>query len=269
MFWGFLMTCIVCSGEDDSPDVGFPGGPEDPPDIELPDTGDDGAPAFLVVDPGSLDFGELPCDEESWLTLVLRNEGGEPLYLHDVFLEQQTEVFELGPVGTTLLEAGEETEMDVGFNAGLIGDATASVWIASSDIEVPELEVPLSATALAPILDINPYEFDFGTVAIGCEVSQLITLSNVGNSTLELTNLDLNTGSSELVLDLLTDTNGALSWSIEPGESVEALVTYTPSDGYQDVSYLLVDSSDPKSPTAMATQSGVGSDEGQSPDCGN
>lgn len=267
MFWGFLMTCIVCNGEDDSPDVGFPGGPDDPPDIVVPDTGDgEDALPRLVVTPESLDFGEVGCDEEAWLTLVFGNEGAAGLFISDLSLEQDAEVFELGPLGTTSLAPGQQTEVEVGFTGCHIGETTGALWV-SSDAE-PEFEVPLSAMGVGPIIDVQPKEFDFGTTAVGCESAQPLTISNVGNATLVVTDLTFNTGSEDLHVDLQTGLNGELAWSLEPGQSVEILVGYAPGDEYQDISYLLVDSTDPETPSFLATQSGTGV-EGQSPDCGD
>ena len=78
-------------------------------------------------------------------------------------------------------------------------DYNNSVLIYSDDPDESTVEIPLTGTGIAPVIDVSPVEYDFGTLYIGCDSEQAFTISNIGNADLQVTGFDFNTGSSDYV----------------------------------------------------------------------
>ena len=137
-------------------------------------------------------------------------------------------------------------------------DYTNSVLIGSDDPDEPVVEIPLTGTGIAPVIDVSPSEFDFGSLYIGCDAMQAFTVSNVGNADLDVTGFDFNTGSADFDFDDAEDINGDLPWTLGPSQSVEVYVAFEPFDEYDDLAYLMVESTDPYTPEVMSLIEGVG-----------
>lgn len=101
---------------------------------------------------------------------------------------------------------------------------------------------PFKGAPLLPAIAVEPEAIDFGAVPDGEETSAVLTVENVGEATLTLTDLSLE-GPGAFTLDL-----SALTDSLEPGEQTEAIVTYTPWS-VEDTGAVLVESDDPERET--------------------
>ena len=228
---------------------------------------DDRAPDILVT-PLEIDFGALAVRDAAQATeiVTITNEGEGDLHLTGISTSDPDAPFDLLPVGSVLVPPGQSTDFAVTFAPETAQTYTASVLIDSDDPDEPTVEVVLFGDGIAPIIDVDPQEYDFGQLYIGCENMQPLLVKNIGNENLEVTGFTYNTGSEDLFFDSSSDLNGDLPWTVAPGGEVEVWVDYAPLDEYQDVAYLMVDSNDPFSPTYMATQSGLGALYGENVD---
>ena len=100
-----------------------------------------------------------------------------------------------------------------------------------------------------PVIQVTPNVLVFGLVADQDQSSQFFQIENVGNDTLILGDLRLE-GSA--AYSLTTDASGQ---SLEPSETVDAMVTYQPL-GDPDVGQAVIPSNDAETPEAVVTFSG-------------
>ncbi|MCB9791994.1 MAG: choice-of-anchor D domain-containing protein [Alphaproteobacteria bacterium] len=222
----------------------------------------------IEVDPGEIHFGALAAGEGSSLAelVTVWNVGDGPLHVYDLELSDAEAPFTVGAIGSVRVPPGQSTQFIVTFAPTTASFSRASVRITTDDPDEPVSEVLLQGSGVAPVIDVTPQEYDFGTLYIGCDGQQPLRIANVGNDTLIVEELLSVTASQDFVFDDMVDQHGPLPWALEPGESVDVWVDYAPLDEYQDVQYLSVRSNDPYTPTFMATQSGSGALYGENTD---
>ncbi len=233
------------------------------------DVGDDGEPD-ITVDPESIAFGAMAVGGETtaFETVTVRNDGTQALEIHGLELAdpELNSVYTIGAINSVLVPPGGETFFTVTFEPLTAVEYSTRVLIDSNDPDEPQVGVDLTATGEAPVISLSPTNYDFGTLYIGCDNVQPITISNVGNAELVVSDFDYVTASDDLYLDSNESVNGPLPWSIAPGSSLEVLVDYEPLDDYADDGTIQVASNDPFQPVAMAYQTGGGALYGQNLD---
>jgi hypothetical protein len=225
----------------------------------------------IAVNPESVDFGPLAVGdrESASVNVEIWNNGEADLHIINLELDDADAPFDLGAVESVLVPAGQFTTFVVSFTPETAASYSANVLIDSDDPDSPTLAVPLSGDGIAPVIDVTPAEFDFGTLYIGCDSLQPLVITNIGNDNLIVDAFAYNTGSTDLYFDSDAETNGDIEeqpWELVPYASAEVWVDYAPLDEYQDVAYLMIDSNDPATPTFMATQQGNGALAGENTD---
>ncbi|MCP4805368.1 MAG: choice-of-anchor D domain-containing protein [Proteobacteria bacterium] len=233
--------------------------------------GDDDFAPDISTDPTFYDFGSLQVGERESLTIPIQilNDGDSDLRIMDVHLSDADSAYDLGVVESVLVPPGRSTAFTVTFTPETAVQYEVAVLIDSNDPDEPTYEVPLSGLGIAPIVEVLPSEYDFGTLYIGCEGLLPVSIGNAGNDDLVVDDLVYSTGSTDLAFDADVAENGDFEvepWEILPGAEVEVWIDYAPLDEYQDVAYLQVFSNDPVQPTAQATQNGNGALAGQNTD---
>jgi hypothetical protein len=220
----------------------------------------DGAPD-ITVDPTSVTFDayEVGVSAAQTEVVVVTNDGDADLHIQDLYLEDTTAPFTVGAISSVLVQPGATAQFTVTFEAQTSGDATGTVLIESDDPDEPVVSVDLNGNGIAPLIEVTPESYDFGTLYVGCDSRLPLTIANVGTADLVISSLEYNTASvDDLLLDEALSTNGALPWTLAPEETVEVYVDYAPLDEYADIAYLMIASNDPWVPTTMATQNGGG-----------
>lgn len=227
---------------------------------------DEGLQPDIEVDPASIAFGELNVFDDDGAAsatvseiVTVSNVGEGDLHIDTITLADDDAVeFELSAITSVLINPSGSAQFTVSFTPQTSASYDNSVLIESDDPDEPVVEIPLTGTGIAPVIDVSPAEFDFGTLYIGCDAMQAFTISNVGNASLDVTGFDFNTGSADFDFDDAEDLNGDLPWPLDAGDSVEVYVNYEPFDEYDDLAYLMVESTDPYTPEVMSIIDGVG-----------
>jgi len=227
---------------------------------------DDSVPD-IEVDPGSIDFGDVyaydtsagaaPPDEVSQV-VTISNVGEGDLLIQDLELQDGNSAYTLGSISSVAIASGGTATFTVTFSPETSSSVGDTVLVTSNDPDEGVVEIPIVGNGIAPAIEISPSEYDFGTLYIGCDGEQALSIANVGNADLIVDSFEFNTGSTDLVFDPAYDANGELPWTIAPGDTKEVFVEFTPFDEYDDVSYLFVSSNDPYIPEAMALQEAAG-----------
>ena len=95
-----------------------------------------------------------------------------------------------------------------------------------------------------PAIEVLPNPVDFGVVPVGEESSQVLTLSSIGDATLNVTAMQI--GAGRETFSLVEPRNG----TYEPDTSTELVVTYR-SDGSETTGELQILSNDPADPNLV------------------
>ncbi|MGQ4554504.1 PKD domain-containing protein [Halobellus sp. GM3] len=184
------------------------------PEIALPD--------------GDVDFGEVGTGNESTETVRIANYGTEPLDVASVTVTgADRSAFAVEGVPDTVA-AGATESVDVTFAPSDAGNHTAVFAVDSDDPTVGTVERDLNGSAVAPSIDANPRNVDFGNVTVGETVSFNVTVRNLHSS-----KSNLSVRSTQITGkdpgDFEVSDGSDAPFSLEPGDSKKIQVNFTPS----------------------------------------
>ena len=212
--------------------------------------------ASLVVSPDAVDFGETDAGTAASVEVTLSNEGGENLRLFAI--DSEDAELDVGFPGTVLIPTGSSTSFEVRWTPATAEALAASVSVESDDPEGPVFEIPVEGIGIAPVLEIDPAQLDFGEVLVGCDAEEGIALTNSGNTALSIEGSTFDAGGA-----FTLDFSEALPVELAPGASVQGTVVFAPEDEGEVEATWTLDSSDPADPTAsvVAVATGVVGEE--------
>ncbi|MEC7987628.1 MAG: choice-of-anchor D domain-containing protein [Myxococcota bacterium] len=223
------------------------------------DLSGDGTPE-ISVSPVSISFPSL--DASSGLNatevVIVTNVGDADLHISDIYLEDDTGPFSLNAISSPLLPPAGTAQFAVTFAPTTAASNIGIAHIESDDPVRPVVDISLNGIGVAPIIDITPNAYDFGTLYIGCNSEQYLTISNVGTAELIISNFGFSTASPDIAFDSLESSNGPLPWSLQPNQTLDVSVAYNPYDEVSDQAFLTVTSNDPYTPDVLVTQEGTG-----------
>ena len=229
------------------------------PIVERPSTPDQSP--NIVVSPKVIDFGSLNANgENADEDVTISNSGDEVLYIDEIQLNIASNVFTVSPLdGRDVLHPGEDAQFTITYDPNTYESNQNKVVIVSSDPRDYESYVHLGGSGDAPVININPPEYDFGNILVGCEKRVDVTISNTGNVQLIIDQIDyFITYPADLGIYDFEKDYGPLPWVIAPGETVELSIFYYPTDVDVDYGRIEVYSNDPLSPVVDARQEAAG-----------
>lgn len=229
---------------------------EDTAVIEEPDP--DPPPEYpdIEVSHTAIDFGNLNALGDVGIEIVsVKNVGDADLNVSDLRLNLGSAVYALTPIGSTVISPGSHSTFSVEYDPVTYEINSDSVTIESNDPDESVVIIPVTGNGSAPVIDLDPVYYDFGTTYIGCDEAMDVRVSNIGDVDLVVSDLRFFvTYPTELSVDQNEEINGLLPWIISPGDSKDVTVYHVPFDELSDTSFLEVDSNDPVSPTVAADQ---------------
>ena len=216
--------------------------------------------AEILVHPTHIDFGNLVSGFESdQKSFTVINTGDDDLIITSPFLLSGEDKFAIGDSGEEdiVVEAGELVEFHVTYTPETFEHNSGMIEFLSSDEDEPEIQVSLEGFGDAPVMTVDPVDFDYGDISIGCDNEERITITNDGNLPLTIDSVvQMVTQPADIILEFgsLPD----LPWHLDPGLSVDFLVSYIPNDVGQDDSIITIAGNDPYTPEIEAIQYGSG-----------
>ena len=214
----------------------------------------------MLVHPQEIDFGRLDAGTETGHeTFVIVNTGDEDLKIFAPDLVSGNFRFEIDEYETDeiTIAGGDLLEVNVYYNPETYETNGAYVSVEGNDEENPDVQVLLTGGGDAPVIDVSPLEFDYGDISIGCDNEERITIRNEGNQDLIVETI---TQMVTQPVDILMEM-GSLPpppWTILPGQELDFLVSYIPSDIGGDASDIEITSNDPVNPLVITEQIGDG-----------
>jgi hypothetical protein len=219
----------------------------------------------ILVSPLTIDFGRIDAKNSVTEIVTIQNIGEGELHIINVEFDLADSIYSIGTIGSVLIPPDGVTNFSITFDPITAAQENNRIFIDSDDPDEPTTVVQLLGEGLAPVIDISPAEYDFGQMYIGCDESLPITITNIGNMDLEVSEFSFVTA-GDLYFDADVSINGSLPWVLPPNNSVEVWVDYFPLDEFSDTSYLTTLSSDSVSPTNLTMQHGSGIEYGNNKD---
>ncbi|UCE17418.1 MAG: choice-of-anchor D domain-containing protein [Gemmatimonadota bacterium] len=102
----------------------------------------------ILLDPTSIDFGEVTVGETAQRTLTISNEGTEDLIVSEMALDNRA--FAVEPT-TVTVSGGSSSNVTVSFTPGSEGVITGTLTVTSNDPVQPTVEVPLNGSGAGGI----------------------------------------------------------------------------------------------------------------------
>lgn len=228
----------------------------------------DGQPVCIEVDPGQVVFDQLEVAVDEPQTAVVRviNNCEGDLEIRRLELEDHADTFTVGQVSSVLVRGGSETDFTVTFDPQTAANYETRVLIENNSDDTPVASVKLTGEGIAPVIEVSPDSYDFGSPYIGCQLSQPYTIANAGNADLLVEDFELFTASNDFDFDPNKGSNGELPLLVSPGNEVEVYVKYLPLDEFVDSAYLTVLSNDPFTPEVVVQSEGTGNKYGDNTD---
>jgi len=216
--------------------------------------------AEILVHPEHIDFGHLESGFESdqkYFTVI--NTGDEDLIISSPVLISESERFSL-PLEDEediVIAAGEMVQFDVGFEPETYESNSGEIEIISNDEDERLSLVTLEGYGDAPVMTVTPESFDYGDISIGCDNEERVTITNDGNLPLIIDSVtQMVTQPQDILMEF-----GSLPeppWVIDPGLSLDFLVSYVPNDVGYDESIVRIAGNDPMTPEVEVIQYGDG-----------
>ena len=147
-------------------------------------------PQISVV-PASVSFGNVVVGTKNTQTITLKNAGTANLSVSQATVSGSG----FATSGLTLpltLTPGQSTNFNVAFAPAGAGSVTGSVSLVSNAPGSPTA-IPLSGSGVAATLQLSasPTSLSFGNVSVGSSITQSVTLTNTGNSSVSISQMNV------------------------------------------------------------------------------
>ena len=202
----------------------------------------------ITVEPESLIFDTIAVGSSSVDMLSITNTGSDTLLIYNLFSPDS--IFSVNTDSFNVLP-GDNQIVLVTFVPNQPTDYSSDLFIVNNDPETDTLVVLLTGVGfiLAPEISVDPIYLAFDTTAAGSSNLKLLTIYNIGNATLTISNIS----STESVFS-----TNLTSYDIQPGDSQMVQVAFTPTEPIIYTSNLFVISNDSEMDTLIVPVSGVG-----------
>tara|TARA_R110001583_G_scaffold12612_8_gene55878 strand:+ start:9954 stop:11555 length:1602 start_codon:yes stop_codon:yes gene_type:complete len=214
----------------------------------------------IEVDPLSHSFGALSAGSETGdIVITIRNIGNDDLNISDIYVQGLISNFYISSSPVGIIEPLDSAELIVSYDPMTYETNSEIVTILSNDSDEPSVDILLDGSGDAPVITITPEYRDFGNVYLGCDETETVIIGNIGNSNLIISDIEyFATVPVDFLLQEYESTCGTLPITIEPGDSIDLQVDYSPIDDLDDSAYIEVISNDPLTPRATSSHDGLG-----------
>lgn len=239
MFWAILATLLGCN------DYAIK-----TVEVREPD---------ILVHPEHINFGHLVSGiEEESETFTVTNTGDEDLKILAPVLVSGNSRYSLQTDQTEyVIPGGELIEFELKYKPETFEANGAYIDIESNDEDESLSRITVEGYGDAPVMSVSPLTFDYGTISIGCDNEERITVRNDGNMDLIITSMtQMVTQPVDILFEL-----GSLPpapWILMPGQEIDFLVSYIPTDIGFDDSQITIQGNDPNLPEVISAQWGHG-----------
>tara|TARA_Y100001973_G_scaffold105978_1_gene181312 strand:+ start:4945 stop:6498 length:1554 start_codon:yes stop_codon:yes gene_type:complete len=213
----------------------------------------------IIVHPEHIDFGHLIGSVESAVeSFTVINAGEGDLEISSPVLVSGNDRYNLQDVEDSyVISGGEILEFFIEYSPKTFEANGAYIDINSNDEDEPLSRVTIEGYGDAPVMTVFPQDFDYGSITIGCDNEERITIKNTGNMDLQIDEVvQMVTQPADIIMEF--GSLPPLPWFLEPEQEIDFLVSYIPTNIGNDESQVSIEGSDPQTPEIITTQVGNG-----------
>ncbi len=192
----------------------------------------------------ALDFGSVLVGSDSSRTLSISNTGNEPLKIDSLKLTGTDTAFyswQTDALPATIAADDEPLGIQLTYAPVDTGVSLSQLHIYSNDPQQNDKSIALTGYGVRPILYPGETELAFGTHPVSGDTTILLPLENIGNTTLNISNMEILGADSSAFL--LPDGNDPLI--ILPGGKDTLSIRFAPTTGGSKQATLRLYSNDP------------------------
>lgn len=215
-------------------------------------------PAQLIseVVPMALSFGVIGLGEPETLPVTVYNLGDSEMSLVAA-RSSSSDLKIVAPLNLPIAPDSTAT-IDVTWAPAVPEDLIATLDLLVSSSEgggVQEYSLPVTGTAAGPVITLAADDLAFGDVKVGCSDTRVLTITNSGLGELTLESLAFTEGED---LTVAASDGSTAPWTLASYQSLDLVVTYTPTEERDLVSSLQILSDDPVNPLMEVGLTGAG-----------
>ncbi|MBT7789142.1 MAG: choice-of-anchor D domain-containing protein, partial [Calditrichaeota bacterium] len=182
-----------------------------------------------------LDFDQVNVGERSGQSLIITNVGNQNLSILNIVVEG--DYFYLQFDEELALMPDESVEICVNFAPESPGEFEGELIVFSSDPDHEITIVTLLGTGVGePSISVDPENLDFDGVSLGESSNLSLNISNIGNLPLTV---------SDIVVEGFFTTDFEAEFTLQPNESTDVVVIFTPEEPGRFETNLVIISDDP------------------------
>jgi len=202
----------------------------------------------LVIEISSIDFDVLSVisDPVAQNSIVIRNSGTGELKVAGMDrVIGDDEAFSTNAPALMIIPAGETEDVNIYFHPNTSGLFEGLLFPNG------KVSIELTGNGTAPVAELSPLEPEFSDIAVGCEETIQVNLTNLGDERLDILDVYVDGSPSYSVSEVTED-------YLEPNEAATMPITYSPIDGGINAATLIIQTNDPLTPTSIASLTAVG-----------
>ena len=178
----------------------------------------------IVIDPTSINFGNVNVGNSLQRSVSITNNGTAPLVISSVSITGGVFRF-INSETTIIVEPDSSYDLIVQFAPIAAIDYSGSITLTHNANGSPST-IPLRGMGLSSSIVIDPTSIDFGDVNIGDSLQKIVKIANGGNADLVISSLGL----SGANISLFSFTpNPTLPITLTPSQSVDLTVKFLPT----------------------------------------
>lgn len=210
---------------------------------------------LVDISPPFVNFGAVAPNTSVSRAAIVTNISGDPCFLRGVELTRGSSPdFTNNSPNLGILIPGRTRELAVSYSPTTPGTATGAIEVTIADSLVNGMQqtytVPLFASSATPGIRVEPTDLPFGDV-LG-RTTMDFTIYAIGTQPVTVTGFDWTAPDPEFSLDRPRTT----PFTLQPGDTQQVTVAYTPADMTGDTAILTVRSDDAASPAIDVTTTG-------------
>lgn len=215
----------------------------------------------LVVQPASIDFGEVVVGHRSDIGITLKNEGYGRLDVASAGLVDLSSADFVITEVPAEVEPRSEAYLAVRYTPEGEGQDLGVIRLVTTDPQTPELDIPLVGMGVQPRIDVDPESLWFGTVEPGASYTQSFTVTAAGSGALVVDALGFGDAALAEAYTLGLPDGYAEPYRVENGLAFVVTVTFAPPDTAPWEGEVRITSNDPDAPLALVSLKGNSVDD--------
>jgi hypothetical protein len=211
-----------------------------------------GITTALSIDPGSIDFGQVPIFESKQDTITLSDSGKANVTIYSAQLTPSTGPFSIVGATPTQVLAGGSAAIVLNFEPDSNVIYSGILTLTTDDANTPNRTIALSGLGVKDPFTVTPSQVDFGQVPVLTTVQDTITLNNGGTSSVTISKAQLLPASGSFAIV------GPVPDQVPSGGSAMMIVSFHPDTAGSYSGTITLSTSDASAPTRGISLSGTG-----------